>query len=55
VPDKDPARVLHVQFDLAEAKQFCWLLNRAVATLQPEKWPPITEELIQQVEKFVED
>lgn len=44
----------HIQLDAAEVIELLWLMNRAVNSLQPEKWPTITQTLINHLEKYVE-
>jgi hypothetical protein len=45
---------LHLQLDYEEATQLLWLMNRAVNSLQPEKWPALTQQLLDHLEKYIE-
>lgn len=44
---------LHFKMDKQEATELLWLLNRALNSLQPEKWPASAQELLNHLEKYV--
>lgn len=44
---------LHIVLDCREATELLWLLNRAVNSLQPEKWPALTQPLIDNLENYL--
>jgi hypothetical protein len=46
-------KTLHIQMNHEEAVQLLWLINRAVNSLQPEKWPMVTYPILKAVEAFI--